>query len=142
MVARAEESVFWPGLTLDIMKTRDLCSSCREYAPSQTNLPPWDPVSVEYPFQHVCADYLQYAGFSYGIVVDRFSNWFKVYEGKGGASVFIKVMQDLVENFNIPETLTTDGGTQYTAHETQEFLKQYGIQHRLCSVCIVVFDLP
>ena len=51
MVARAEESLFWPGMTNDIKMMRESCHSCRKYAPSQSKLPPWDPVIPEYPFQ-------------------------------------------------------------------------------------------
>ena len=77
---------------------------------------------------------MDYRGHSYGVIVDRFSNWFKVFEGKGGSHVFVKVLRELVDNFNVPETLTTDGGTQYTAQMTQDFLAQYNIAHRICSV--------
>ena len=85
MTSRAEDAVFWPGMTGDIKKVRLNCESCDRYAPSQSNLPPIDPIVPEYPFQHLSADYMEYAGYSYGIVVDRFSNWFKLYQGKGGA---------------------------------------------------------
>ncbi len=58
---------------------------CNTHAPSLSNLPPHEPVHPEYPFQHVCADYMELAGSSYGVVVDRFSGWFHVYKGTGGA---------------------------------------------------------
>ena len=62
MVARAEESMFWPGMTNAIRMMRESCNSCRKYAPSQSKLPSWDPITPEYPFQHLCADYLEYGG--------------------------------------------------------------------------------
>ena len=134
MISRAEDSVFWPNISADIRSTRIRCLSCDKSTPSQSNLPAVDPVIPDHPFQHISADYLSFGGHSYGVIVDRFSNWFQVYGGKGGASTFIAVLRRLIENFNIPETLTTDGGSQYIAEETQKFLLQYGIKHRLCSV--------
>ena len=134
MSARAESSIFWPGITKDIRETRLGCSSCDRWAPSQQNLPPVEPVTPEYPFQHLSADHLDFAGYTYGIIVDRFSNWIKVYRGTGGAAMFVKVLRDMCNNFNVPETLTTDGGPHYVADETKKFLDQYGIKHRLTSV--------
>ena len=36
--------------------------------------------------------------------------------------------------YGIPEELATDGGLTYMAHETQKFLTDYGVRHRLSSV--------
>ena len=122
MMLRAEEAIFWPNITRDIKSMRLACSSCDKSMPSQSNLPPVDPVIPQFPFQHICADYMQLAGHSYGIIVDRFSNWFQIYAAKGGSWTFVKILRDLIEKFNVPETLTTDGGSQYIAEETQTFL--------------------
>ena len=48
---RAETSVFWPGLRRDIEDRRAGCPTCRIIAPSQANLPPYDPPVPEFPFQ-------------------------------------------------------------------------------------------
>ena len=134
MTMRAEDAVFWPGISQDIITTRQRCRSCDSYSPSQRMTPPVTPVVPVYPFQHISADHLDFEGNSYGIIVDRFSNWLKLYEGKGGAAKFVQVIRSLISDFNIPETCTTDGGPQYIANITKEFFDQYGIQHRLCSV--------
>ena len=116
--------MFWPGRTTEVTETRQKCRSCDNYATSPSNLPPHEPIVPSYLFQHICADHLDHAGYSYGIIVNRFSNWFKVYEGKGGAIVFV----------NIRESCTMDRALEYTAAVTQDFFRQYGIKHRLCSV--------
>ena len=46
MTMRAKESVFWPGITDDIMKMREQCQPCNGMAPSQPCQPPMD---LEYP---------------------------------------------------------------------------------------------
>ena len=49
MLARAESSVFWPGITPAIHATRQNCSHCNDMAPSQPSAPPTPPVPSAYP---------------------------------------------------------------------------------------------
>ena len=67
MGLRAEDSVFWPGLWKDLETVRLACNTCNTTAPSQSNLPPVEPVVPEYPFQHMCIDYLTIGGVNYGV---------------------------------------------------------------------------
>jgi hypothetical protein len=75
MIARAEASVFWPGITPAIIDTRAQCNYCNRIAPSNPSAPPTPLTSPDYPFQCVCADYFHYKGVNYLVVVDRYSNW-------------------------------------------------------------------
>ena len=40
MISRAESSVFWPGITNDIINVRDCCHHCNKNAPSNPRGPP------------------------------------------------------------------------------------------------------
>ena len=51
MNLRAEQSVYWPGITKDITAVRDQCFTCHKNATSQANLPPVDPVIPQYTFE-------------------------------------------------------------------------------------------
>ena len=55
MISRVEDSVFWPGISQDIIKTRGGCLSCVRDAPSQPD--PVAPSTPSYPFQYVVGDY-------------------------------------------------------------------------------------
>ena len=57
MGLRAYQSVYWPGLWDDLDRVRNSCRTCVKIAPSQANLPPIDPITPEYPFQHIYADF-------------------------------------------------------------------------------------
>ena len=75
MYARAELSVFWPGLHADLEEVRAACNICRVNAPSNPKLPPHDPPKLDYPFQQICADYMTLNGIQYLVVVDRLTGW-------------------------------------------------------------------
>ena len=134
MMARASDSLFWPGMTADISKTRLGCATCNKIAPSNPMTPPYTPPSPEYPFQYVCADYFHYMGKYYLVLVDRYSHWPTVYSSSNGASGLISSLRGVFSTFGIPEELASDGGPEFTVAETQEFLKNWQVHHRLSSV--------
>ena len=133
MNLRAEQSVFWPGITKDIVDIRDKCYSCHKNAPSQAKLPPVTPLVPKYPFEHICMDYMSLHGNNYGVFVDRFTGWPGVYVG-GCASDVVTVLSRICEDYGVPRTCTTDGGPPYTSMTVQTMMSTYGIAHRLCSV--------
>ena len=134
MIARAETSVFWPGITNDIHMTRANCEHCNRMAPSQAALPPTPPVPPAYPFQCICADYFHYQGFNYLVIVDRYSNWPIVERAQEGAKGLINTLRKTFATYGIPDELATDGGPEFVAHLTRKFLGDWGIHHRLSSV--------
>ena len=71
MYARAECSIFWPGMHADIENMRNKCDICRINAPSMPKMPPHTPEPAEYPFQKICCDYMSLNGVSYLVTVDR-----------------------------------------------------------------------
>ena len=70
---------------------------------------------------------------NYGVFADRLTNWPRVYMSDCLMDV-CKVLAKISEDYGIPETLTTDGGKNYTSAKVESFLQQYGIKHRISSV--------
>ena len=134
MTAKAEASIFWPGITNNIQTTRVNCSHCNRMTPSQAALPPTPPVLPEYPFQCICADYFHYQGHNYLFIVDRYSNWPIVERAKDGAQGLINVLRHTFATYGIPDEITSDGGPEFIAHITRQFLQDWQIHHRLSSV--------
>ena len=81
----------------------------------------------------ICADYFHHAGSCYLVVVDRYSGWPTVSQATGGAAGLAATLREVFGSFGIPDTITTDGGPEFTAHSTAEFLDSWGVQHRICS---------
>ena len=134
MTARAEASIFWPGITNDIQATRANCLHCNRMAPSQAALPPTPPTLPTYPFQCIYADYFHYQGHTYLVIVDRYSNWHIVERAGEGATGLIKTLRHTFATYAIPDELSSDGGPEFVSHATREFLRQWGVHHRLSSV--------
>ena len=137
MTLRAQSSVWWPGITPQIKETRDKCRTCNQCAPSQPSAPPEPLSSPDYPFQQVAADYFQAGGYTYHVIVDRFSGWPTVQfcgSSSGSSRQLQEWLRQHFATYGIPEELATDGGLTYMAHETQKFLEDYGVRHRLSSV--------
>ncbi|CAC5366582.1 unnamed protein product [Mytilus coruscus] len=124
MMSRAESSVFWPGITPDITTLRNEYNQCNRMAPSQPSAPPTPPVYPIYPLQCVCADFFHYKGVNYLVVVDRYSNWPIIERAHNGAQGLIDCLRRTFVTYGIPDELSSDGGPEFTASTTRQFLKQ------------------
>ena len=134
MIARAESSVFWPGITRSITDMRLNCNHCNRIAPSNPSAPPYPLMSPDYPFQCVCADYFTHRGVNYLVIVDRYSNWPIVDRASGGASGLLACLRQTFATYGIPDELSSDGGPEFTSTATRKFLQDWGVHHRLSSV--------
>ena len=137
MTLRAQSSVWWPGITPQIKETRDKCKICNECAPSQPSAPPEPLQHPDYPFQQVASDYFQAGGYHYLVIVDRFSGWPTVQfcgSSSGSSRQLQEWLRQSFATFGIPEELSSDGGLTYMSYDTQKFLADYGVRHRLSSV--------
>ncbi|KAG0726713.1 hypothetical protein GWK47_035976 [Chionoecetes opilio] len=133
MMSRAESSVFWPGITPAIKDVRAKCNHCNRMSPSQPSAPLMPTTAPLYPFQCICADYFQYQGRSYLIIVDRYSNW-PIIEATSGHEGLINCLRHTFVTFGIPDELASDGGPEFTAASTKAFLQNWSVHHRLSSV--------
>ena len=134
MCQRAADSIFWPNISVDITRIRNECHECHRMAKSNAMEPPEDIIPPEFPFQKVCCDFFTFLGQNYLVLVDRYSNWPIVFKQPGKAEQLVSRLRDIFETFGVPEELTSDGGPQFTSSLTEEFLKSWGVHHRLVSV--------
>ena len=138
MQLRAQSIVFWPGMTESINETRSRCRECNRNAPSQAPMPSEPATPPTTPFEKVFADFFEFGGHHYLIVGDRLSGWSEIYSTPtgtnwSGARGLIACLRSLFSTFGIPEELSSDGGPEFTADKTKEFLRQWGVRHRISS---------
>jgi hypothetical protein len=139
MQARARQLVFWPGMSADIVRTREGCQECNRNAPSQAPPPPSNvcPVAAT-PFEAIFADFFEYQGHHYLVVGDRLSGWTEIYNTKrstdlSGAAALVACLRSLFATFGVCQELSSDGGPEFSSSVTREFLATWGVRHRLSS---------
>ena len=86
----------------------------------------------------MAADYCTIGGYYYLITVDRFSNWPDIMQvlqnsRNSGAAGLIRALKRMFATFGVPRELSSDGGPEFIAGETQDFLRRWGVNHRLSS---------
>jgi len=138
MGLRARSIIFWPGMTKDIERRRQSCSDCTKNAPSQSSLPTPPAIPPSTPFEQTYADYFDCAGQHYLVVGDRLSGWCDVFQApkgspQAGSNGLISCLRNYFSRFGVPDELSSDGGPEFIAHATDDFLSRWGVRHRLSS---------
>ena len=136
MKARANQTVYWPGMDAQMKNFKDTCADCLENSPSQQAEPLMLTPSPEWPFQQICMDYFD-LGHTYLSIVDRFSAWLSIYHIKNGeatSQMLITICREFFIAYGAPEEISSDGGPQLTANKFKEFLESWGVKHRISSV--------
>ena len=70
----------------------------------------------------------------YLVIVDRYSNWPIVEETANGSNGLIRSLRRTFVTYGIAEELTNDGGPEFTASQTESFLKAWKVNQRFSSV--------
>ena len=138
MNERAKAIVYWPGITNDIQGTRENCNSCNLIAPSNPRLPPIEPLIPKVPFESIVCDYFHFKGWYYFVAADRLSGWteqqrIKLGTNDSGSKGLCKALRRIFVTFGVPVEISSDGGPEFSAKVTKDFLKRWGIYHRMSS---------
>ena len=135
MNLRAKEIVYWPGINEDIKVT---CYKCEIYAKFERTQQKETLQYVEMPqagWEQLGLDLFPLRNTCYLIVVDYFS-WFPVVrklQCLHSMSV-IRHLKEIFTEIGVPRCIVSDGGTQFTSQEFQDFTRRWDIQHRITSL--------
>ena len=138
MEQRARAIVCWPGISKDIREIREGCADCNRNAPSQAATPPLPSTPPLSPFEAVFADFFDYRGCHYLVVGDRLSGWVEVLSSTAGTNLagsagLVCHLRSFFATFGVLEEISSDGGPEFTAKGTQDFLRLWGVRHGVSS---------
>ena len=130
---RARQSVYWAGIDRDITATVQSCTACQERLPSQQKEPMMTDPPPSRVFESVSTDFFHHAGRTYLVYVDRLSGWPTVIhcDGEATARTLVRHLREIFAATGVPCLLRSDGGPQYTAHHTRDFLRRWGVTHQM-----------
>ena len=125
-------------MSTDIKNIREHCLTCNRNAPSQSPIfTPNSPVATT-PFEKIFADFFEFRGNHYLLIGDRFSGWVEIFSSASkteaaGSSGLQTALRSVFRTFGVPEELSSDGGPEFSSQSTREFLRKWGVQHRMSS---------
>ena len=132
---RARLTVYWPGIDNDIENMVIACAMCQDHLPSNPKETIQQKPTPSLPFKEIAADFCQYAGRYYLVIVDCYSDWPTIVPmGRDiTASHLIAAIRELISRTAVPDIFWSDGGPQFTSKQFREFAAQWGFTCRTSS---------
>ena len=125
----ARESIWWPGLSSDILELVKACQQCskRSAMVKEPLIPSHFP---DRAWEKVATDLFQIGKVHYLILVDFYSRYPEIakLENEKSATV-INHMKSIFARHGIPKIVCSDNGPQYSSVEFQEFARNYQFFH-------------
>ncbi|XP_055840268.1 uncharacterized protein K02A2.6-like [Episyrphus balteatus] len=133
-VAGARQSLYKLGQSQSIREYVQRCSVCQQTQRSIVREPQLKGDVPEYPFQLVSSYIFNFKGDEYVLIADHYSGFmdFKKLKSANSQEV-IDHMRQWFSVHGIPETLESDGGTQYTSKRSSNFASTWQFKHRVSS---------
>lgn len=132
---RAQQTVFWPGVSADITNVVRGCAACQTLLPSQQKEAYKNDDHPTRPFESVSADHFSAAGKTFLVIADRLSGWPVVFQcgSDTTAHATIQRFNAYFADKGTPVRLRTDGGPPFTSREFQNFLQRWNVRHDVTS---------
>ena len=127
--ARAQQTVWWPGLGSQIQDLVRNCSKCQQ----SRHRPPEPLITSEFPklpWEKVATDLFHFNSATYLLIVDYFSRFIEVTKlSTQSSSEVIHHTKSVFSRHGIPHEVISDNGPQYSSLEYAHFAAEYGFIH-------------
>lgn len=128
--ARANETVWWPGLSKSIESLVARCAVCQTKRSSQSREPLKSTPMPDRPWQKVGADLFDFRGKTYIVMIDYYSRYTEVsHLSNTSSSAVIAKIKDVNARWGHPDILFTDNGPQFKSREFAAFTNDALINH-------------
>ena len=86
----------------------------------------------------IYTDYFKLQGNNFLIYGDRLSGWTEIFRTKAGSQAagskgLCEALRQVFAIFGVPDDLSSDGGPEFSATETNDLLERWGVNHTLSS---------
>ena len=132
---RARLAVYWPGIDQDIEKVITACKVCQDELPSLGKKPMIVRTPAERPFQELAVDFAFVCGSNYLIMVDCYTDWPSIHLMRHftTSDALIAALRNYFACTAVPDILWSDGGPQFTSKKFADFLREWGVEHKISS---------
>ena len=131
---RAQETVWWPGLSADIKHKMQTCHFCQANRRTQRKEPLRSTPLPERPWQKIATDICEYNGKQYLVISDYYSRYLEIlHSPTTTAEQIVRLMKATCARFGIPEQIVSDNGPQYTSEVWKDFCRRFDIRHTTSS---------
>ncbi|UYV62655.1 K02A2.6-like, partial [Cordylochernes scorpioides] len=125
----ARESLFWPGMSMDIAERVKSCDICQKYQKSKTRKTLRSFPIPDYPWQTVSMDIFYIERKPHLLIVDRFSGYPEVYALNPPTATNVRnKLRETFARFGIPETIMSDNGPPFHSEIMTDFCTKWGIR--------------
>lgn len=133
-LSRARQHFYWYGQSQDIKNYVESCPICQQTQKSKQPEPLLQKLIPEYPFQLVSSDIFYFKGTEYLLMADHYSGFmdFKELPASTSAETII-IMKEWFAVHGIPQTLETDGGSQFKSKKFADFRDRWTFKHQISS---------
>ncbi|RLJ22866.1 hypothetical protein DJ031_00095 [bacterium endosymbiont of Escarpia laminata] len=131
---RANQSIWWPGLSTEINDFVKRCGHCQERRSTQRKEPLKSTPLPQYPWQKIGCDLCEVKGSTYIVMVDYYSRYIEIayIRTPTSQSVILK-MKDVFARWGVPETVLSDNGPQFASQEFSAFATSAQFIHQTSS---------
>lgn len=127
--ARARETIYWPGLSMEIKHMVENCPTCTKLRtnPAEPLIPSAIPTR---PWQNIAMDLAEVKGVMYLVVVDYYSKYPEVRQLEDiQSNTIINACKAIFSGHGVPEIVRSDNGTQFSSQNFASFAKTYKFKH-------------
>lgn len=127
---RARTSVFWPGITKEIVNQVNQCGPCQKHQRKAQKEPILQPQPPCRPWERLSSDMFEFKGQQYLLLTDQYSRFPIIRRlTSTTSSAVINNLKSIFAEHGIPSQLITDNGPQYSSAEFKLFMSSYGVEH-------------
>ncbi|UYV78371.1 K02A2.6-like [Cordylochernes scorpioides] len=131
---RARDSIYWHGMSQDIINTVENCRTCQANQRNKTKEPMIIKEIPSLPWEIVAADIFSIKGKNYLLITDNYSGFIDFKEMKTmNSAETIESLKKWFSVHGIPRLLETDNGPNFTSRDFKDFQKKWLFDHQTSS---------